>query len=90
MSTPASTVPSDGGEDSAKRMGIAIAHYKTPLRVLLHQATHLLDELAKERCERRVISLSHYSRGGVKKSEFAMRWSVPGQPPEAHKVLECV
>jgi CRISPR-associated protein Cmr2 len=83
--------------------GIALAHFKAPMSVLLRQARHLLEDVAKEPFKdrdtesirevswtgRRAVALSHYSRGGLK-TEFAMPWGDPGQPPEAHKILQCV
>jgi CRISPR-associated protein Cmr2 len=84
--------------------GIVFAHYKTPLSVLLHQTERLL-EWAKEPfrgCDlgckphgegewqgRRAVALSYYSRSGIK-TEFTLPWSIPGQPPEAHKTIKRV
>ncbi|MBL8470941.1 MAG: hypothetical protein JNM98_04015, partial [Rhodocyclaceae bacterium] len=73
------------GRAASLSAGIAIAHYKTPLSVLLRRSRELLD-LAKEPYRdneapphvawrgRRGLALGHASRGG-EKTRFALPWS---------------
>lgn len=83
--------------------GIVFAHYKTPMGVLLREVRSLLDDWAKEPFKdddpvdvkegewqgRRAIALRHFSRGGAK-TRFALPWSDPGTPPEAHRTVKQV
>lgn len=53
--------------------GIVFAHYKYPLRDVLAEAHHLLDEVAKDRTGRDSVAVSVLKPGG-KLYEWAMPW----------------
>jgi CRISPR-associated protein Cmr2 len=69
--------------------GIAYGHFKTPMSRMLIQAGHLLNDLAKEKCNRKAVALGHFSRNGVK-TEFAMKWINLDTQREAVQDLETV
>ncbi len=78
-------IPMLGGGRSLSA-GIAVGHYKTPLRQLIHRAREMLEGEAKQRAGRGAIGISHASRGG-EKSRFAMRWADKDGGPGAHAAL---
>jgi CRISPR-associated protein Cmr2 len=63
------------GRGQSLSAGIAIAHYKTPLSLLLETAEDLLESEAKERMGRSALAVALLSRGGTK-AIFASRWRV--------------
>lgn len=67
--------------------GITIGHYKSPLRTMLHQAHHLLEEVAKEKMGRSAVALSYCTRSGPK-YQVGMRWESEGS--RAAEVIDLV
>lgn len=87
------------GRHASLSAGIAVGHYKTPLRVLLERSKDLLEcaktpfgadvQMSVEGWRgRRAVAVGHASRGG-EKTHFILPWSEPGQAPEAHRTLRC-
>ena len=74
------------GRRQSLSAGIAYAHYKTDLRLLVGHARYLLDEVAKQKSGRCAVAVGHFSRNG-EKTEFAMQWSPNGGPPVAQRRL---
>lgn len=71
--TPAGPLIAMLGPGASLSAGIALGHFKTPLRGMLQQSHHLLDEVAKERTKKAAVALSYYTRSGAK-YQFAMKW----------------
>ena len=88
------------GRHQSLSAGIAYAHYKTDLRLLIDHARYLLDDVGKRRAGRGAAALGHFSRNG-EKAEFAMPWRAPSGadgrrstgPPVGHRrilaVIDC-
>ena len=74
------------GRHQSLSAGLAYAHYKTDLRLLVGHARYLLDEVAKRKSGRCAVAVGHFSRNG-EKTEFAMQWSPNGGPPVAQRQL---
>ena len=74
------------GRHQSLSAGIAYAHYKTDLRLLVGHARYLLNDVAKQKSGRCAVAVGHFSRNG-EKTEFAMQWSPNGGPPVAQRRL---
>ena len=74
------------GRRQSLSAGIAYAHYKTDLRLLVDHARYLLDDVAKHEAGRRAVGVGHFSRNG-EKTRFAMPWCTGDGPPMAQRQL---
>ncbi len=61
------------GRQNSLSAGIAIGHYKEPLRLLLNTAGEMLENVAKETMGRSSVAVALLSSGG-RKATFAARW----------------
>jgi CRISPR-associated protein Cmr2 len=58
--------------------GIVIAHYKTPLHIVLHNATNLLDEVAKKKLDRDAFAIRLLKHSG-ESHECGFKWELKEQ-----------
>ncbi len=85
------------GRGHSLSAGIAVAHYKTPLGLMLKTASELLDDTAKEIMARGALAVTLLSRSGTK-ATFTGKWrmgaepaaGVDPEPPDVQEDLERV